>query len=392
LQVIALSAGAASDFKTASSSCSFSGDVAGPSGGVVNNEIVLFASGTGAAIKGIGAVGTTGQFLGTPFGTTPSWTNQGSFLALTNATNQLELGSGATRTIITSPAKAAASTYTIPDAGTTASFVMNAGTNVIGGTLTLPAVVSYTGVGSITKAGAGALTLSASGAFTLTVPATGTANLIGTAQTVSAIKTHSAAIAFSGGTAADASIWFASNVLRQRGGTSGWAVDNTSGTEIISATDAGAVTLGSNPVSSSTMQHTLNVAGLPGGAAVSKDVVTVVGFNGNTDRLITRFIRNGTNSDWIDTDWEIRRRVDASDNMMIRFRNVSLTSFVDIGTGTTSLFSVNGSGVCTLGASGGTALHALNTAALTTSTAAGVNYLRITINGSVRRIPTYNDA
>jgi hypothetical protein len=31
LQVIALSAGAASDFKTASNSCSFSGDVAGPS-------------------------------------------------------------------------------------------------------------------------------------------------------------------------------------------------------------------------------------------------------------------------------------------------------------------------------------------------------------------------
>ena len=37
----------------------------------------------------------------------------------------------------------------------------------------------------------------------------------------------------------------ASNVLRQRGGTSGWAVDNTSGNDIISATDAGAWTLGS---------------------------------------------------------------------------------------------------------------------------------------------------
>jgi len=117
---------------------------------------------------------------------------------------------------------------------------------------TFTATNNYTSAGAITKSGAGTLTLTNasnagltfSGAFTLTVPATGTVDLIGTAQTISAVKTHSAAIAFSGGTAANLSIWAAANVLRQRGGTSGWAVDNTSGNAILSATDAGAFTAG----------------------------------------------------------------------------------------------------------------------------------------------------
>jgi len=264
LQVLRVNAGAtALEFATVSGL----GDVVGPSGGVVNNEIVLFGSTTGKAIKGLGAVGTTGQFLGTPFGT-PQWTNQGSSLALTDASNQLELGSGATRTFITSPAKAAASTYTIPDAGTTASFVMNEGTNVINGALTLPASVNYTGVGSITKAGAGDLTLNATGTVTLTVTASGTANLLSASQTISGIKTHSAAITFSGGTAANLSIWAASNVLRQRGGTSGWAVDNTSGTAIISATDAGAISIigpltASNTGTGAAIQSRFNASNAP---------------------------------------------------------------------------------------------------------------------------------
>lgn len=183
--------------------------------------------------------------------------------AITATTNQIVLGTTNTVTI-TSPAPAASRVYTIPDAGGAASFVMTAGTQTIGGTLTLPATVTYTSAGSIVKSGAGALTLTNasaagltfSGAFTLTVPATGTANLIGTAQTISAIKTHSAAIAFSGGTAANLSIWAASNVLRQRGGTSGWAVDNSTGTTI-TATDAGLVGIGVSP----TVKLHVNTAG-----------------------------------------------------------------------------------------------------------------------------------
>jgi len=201
LQILRVNAGATGlEFATVSGL----GDVVGPSGGVVNNEIVLFGSTTGKAIKGLGAVGTTGQFLGTPFGTTPSWTNQGSFLALTNSVDQLELGSGATRTIITSPAKAAASTYTIPEAGTTASFVLDTG-----------------------------------------------------ASTLAGARTFSGGVIVTGGSAANGGVWFASNVLRQRGGTSGWALDNTSGTPIVTSTNTGELVLGSVTNTPISAFHTL---------------------------------------------------------------------------------------------------------------------------------------
>jgi hypothetical protein len=224
-----------------------------------------------------------------------------SGVVINPTTNQLVLGVTNTTTI-NSVAPAASRVYTIPDAGGAASFVMttSGGTQTIGGTgltlnpttLTLPATVTYSGVGSIVKAGAGALTLTNasaagltfSGAFTLTVPATGTADLIGTAQTISAIKTHSEAIAFSGGTAANLSIWAASNVLRQRGGTSGWAVDNTSGTAIISATDAGAVSI---PVS-------LTTPSIIGGSSVSQ-VLTIKSTTGigSSDRIDFTVGNNG---------------------------------------------------------------------------------------------------
>jgi len=47
-----------------------------------------------------------------------------------------------------------------------------------------------------------------------------------------------------GGTAANNTMYVASNVLRLRGGTSGLGFNNSSGTEVASVTDAGAVTLG----------------------------------------------------------------------------------------------------------------------------------------------------
>jgi hypothetical protein len=57
------------------------------------------------------------------------------------------------------------------------------------------------------------------------------------------LVTFNSGLSISGGSAANNSLWVASNVLRQRGGTSGWAVDNTSGNAILSATNAGAWTL-----------------------------------------------------------------------------------------------------------------------------------------------------
>jgi len=62
-----------------------------------------------------------------------------------------------------------------------------------------------------------------------------------------------------GGSAADLSAWVASNVLRLRGGSSGFAVDNTSATPILSASNTGAWTLGP---ASSALTHTFNAAAI----------------------------------------------------------------------------------------------------------------------------------
>jgi len=170
------------------------GDVTGP-GSSATNGVVLFASTTGKAIKDGGAPSGVGQLYGAPFGS-PQWTNQASSFAFTDTTDQLQLGPTPTGTIINAAAKATLSTYTIPDVGTTADFVMSAGAQTIAG-----------------------------------------------AKTFSSLLTAGAGITVTGGSAANNSLWVASNVLRQRGGTSGWAVDNTSGNAILSATDAGEFSL-----------------------------------------------------------------------------------------------------------------------------------------------------
>lgn len=96
-----------------------------------------------------------------------------SSVTISPTTNQLVFGVTNTTTI-TSPAPVASRVYTIPDAGGAASFVMNAGTNTIAGTLTLPATVSYTSAGSIVKSGVGALTITNASAAGLTFAGTGT--------------------------------------------------------------------------------------------------------------------------------------------------------------------------------------------------------------------------
>lgn len=56
----------------------------------------------------------------------------------------------------------------------------------------------------------------------------------------------SASYTATGGTAANNTMYVASNVLRLRGGTSGFGINNTSGTETVSVSDTGVVTVGPN--------------------------------------------------------------------------------------------------------------------------------------------------
>lgn len=198
---------------------------------------------------------------------------------ITASSNQIVLYSGVNQLTLNSGTSAAARTYTIPDAGTTADFVMNAGNATIGGsktfsstivgsisgnagtvtngayvnvsnTFTLAQTISAASNQLILASSTNQLTLNSgtsAAARTYTVPDTGTTDtfaMLGGAQAFTALKTFNSGLAIAGGSAANNTIWTASNVLRQRGGTSGWAVDNTSGNAILSATDAGAWTLG----------------------------------------------------------------------------------------------------------------------------------------------------
>jgi hypothetical protein len=190
-------------------------------------------------------------------------------------------------------------------------------------TLTLPATVTYASAGSVVKAGAGALTLTNAGAAGLTFAGTGTitaptgtytlaglslANTFTAQQTINiasnqlvlnsgvnavtlntgtsaaartylfpdvgasatfaalqgdqtftAIKRFQNGINITGGVAANSTLWFASNVLRARGGTAGFSFDNTSGTSIFSFTD-GANAAGIFGPTSSTGIHRFNTA------------------------------------------------------------------------------------------------------------------------------------
>lgn len=229
------------------------GDVAGPSGGVVNNEIVLFASTTGKAVKGIGAVGATGQFLGTPVGTTPAWTNQASSISLTNSTNQMVFGSGINKITINVPTPSANLVYSVPNnVGSTATFAMLEANNQTfsGSNTSFSITTSFTATTSINLGTAPNRVALLPGTQTVTAnwlfPNLGdcTFAALEGAQTFSGLKTFSSGLAVTGGSAANGAIWFASNVLRQRGGASGWAVDNTSAAAILSLTDAGAATVG----------------------------------------------------------------------------------------------------------------------------------------------------
>ena len=143
-------------------------------------------------------------------------------------------------------------TFNLPNAGPSSRGVVDAGNQTFAGAKTFSDALSVSAASNqiALSSGVNRLTLNSgtsAAARTYTVPAvgtTGTFAMLQGAQTFSALKTFSAGLAISGGAAANNTLWTNSNVLRQRGGSSGWAVDNTSGNAILSATDAGAVTLG----------------------------------------------------------------------------------------------------------------------------------------------------
>jgi hypothetical protein len=171
------------------------------------------------------------------------------------------------------------------------------------------------------------------------------------------------------------SIWGDATKLNFQAGSAGFTFRNAADSaDIASATDAGAWTL---PVSATI-----------GSTAASNHPLSVIAATDKSASI--SFTQNSTAKAYIGVTGsgsDSFLAVATSGDLVIR----SEANNIFFAGGSTSYGSCI-AGAWTLGASGGTALHILNTAALTTSTAANVSYLRVTINGATRRIATYDDA
>ena len=175
-----------------------------------------------------------------------------SALTLNAASNQLVLSSGTNQLTINSGTSTATRIYTVPDVGSPAQFVMTAGTQSIAGSKTLTSALTINAASNqlILSSGLNQLILNSGTsalARTYAIPdvgASGTFAMLEGAQTFTALKTFNSGLTLGGGSAANLSIWSASNILNLRGGTSGLDIYNTSGVVTVDVTDAGAVTLG----------------------------------------------------------------------------------------------------------------------------------------------------
>lgn len=140
-----------------------------------------------------GALSRTGNIAINPGAGNDVTTNGGLTVAqdfnVNSTTNQIVLGTGNTTTI-TSPAPAASRTYTIPDAGANASFVLTEGTQTINGSKT------HLGNIAINNSGAGTTDIGTSAtAGTVTLGSTGNGVVVNSDQSY----TPSAPVAIGGG-------------------------------------------------------------------------------------------------------------------------------------------------------------------------------------------------
>jgi len=120
----------------------------------------------------------------------------------TNTTNQLQLGTTQVITL-TAPAPTASLTYTIPDVGSAASFVMTAGAQTIAGVKSFTSNINLTQTTNQLQFGTGqVITLTAptpASSLTYTIPDVGTAAsfvMTAGAQTINGNKTFNGAISF----------------------------------------------------------------------------------------------------------------------------------------------------------------------------------------------------
>ncbi|MBS1560627.1 MAG: hypothetical protein JSS89_03400 [Bacteroidetes bacterium] len=225
--------------------------------GTTNTTTINAAAPAASAVYTIPDVGTTASFVMTAGAQTIAGAKTlSSALTITPTTNQLVLGTTNTTTI-SATAPAASRTYTIPDAGANASFVMTEGTQTINGDKTLSGATSLTGVATA-KAGNAIRFENAGGtAYTGFNAAAGQASNISYTlpavaatgnQVLRANSTTPTNLEWATITSVDAGTTN-NTTLRWDAGTSKWA-ENTN----VLATSAGDMTLNSATIKAATNQ------------------------------------------------------------------------------------------------------------------------------------------
>ena len=223
------------------------GDVVGPASST-SDHVVLFDGTTGKLLKGAGFTGSDVGRLSTTQIFTGDKTFQGALTipgSITMAANTFARSGAHNLTLTTT----GTTNVTLPTTGTLAITGANTFTaaqtiNTASNQIVLSSGVNQLTLNSGTSTATRIYTVPDVGGTAQFVMTAGTQNSIGGAKTFTSLLTTSAGLTVSGGSAADLSIWSASNVLNLRGGTSGLDIYNTSGVVTVDVTNAGAVTLG----------------------------------------------------------------------------------------------------------------------------------------------------
>lgn len=334
------------------------------------NQLTI-TSGTSAAARTytIPDAGTTADFVMSAGSSTIAGARTfSSAVTINPASNQLVLSSGVSQLTLNSGTSAAARTYTVPDTGTTDTFAMLGGSQTFGGAKTFSSAVTVSAASNqlVLSSGVNQLTLNSStsaAARTYAFPDVGTSGTVAMlegSQTFSALKTFSSGLAVSGGSAANNTIWVASNTLNIRGGTSGTDIYNTSGSVIVDISDAGLVNFGTV----SNARGRLNFT--------NSTTLDRVFLNHEIDSVVSYGI--GVDSGNLFT--------------------IGTTS--GLNTWSTKFLQASSTGACTLGPSAGGVTHRFNTNTSTTATAGSrtlpanpVDFWIVNINGTDRKIPYY---
>lgn len=297
-------AGTTADFVMSAGSSTIAGARTFSSAVTINpasNQVVLSSgvsqltlnSGTSAAARtyAFPDVGTSANFVMDQGNQTIAGTKTfSSAVTINPASNQIVLSSGVSQLTLNSGTSAAPRTYTVPDTGTTDTFAMLGGSQTFGGAKTFSSAVTVSAASNqlVLSSGINQLTLNSStsgAARTYAFPDVGTSGTVAMlegSQTFSGLKTFSSGLAISGGSAANNTIWVASNTLNIRGGTSGTDIYNTSGTVTVDITDGGSVALG--PTSGGSLTHKVQSG--------AQTIFDIDAKSGNTTSL--RYLLNGS--------------------------------------------------------------------------------------------------